>query len=163
MRPMWTSGSGFTRASSTYRGRAFRSGKPPCARKSAAGHCGVAGARARHGLRCLGVPVGETDHPLSKDSCWNRNIKPKLAKAGLAWANFRVMRRTHSTLMGDLGVDGKLVADQCGHTLDVSRTSIGRRRWLLTATRGQRTGAKAAGDVNGVRLEYGFRLEVATR
>jgi hypothetical protein len=23
--------------------------------------------------------------------------------------------------MGDLGVDGKLVADQCGHTLDVSQ------------------------------------------
>jgi integrase len=31
------------------------------------------------------------------------------------------MRRTHSTLMGDLGVDAKLVADQCGHTLDVSQ------------------------------------------
>jgi integrase len=59
--------------------------------------------------------------PLSKDNCWNRNIKPKLAKAGLAWANFQVMRRTHSTLMGQLGVDGKLVADQCGHTLDVSQ------------------------------------------
>jgi len=59
--------------------------------------------------------------PMSKDNCWNRNIKPKLAKAGLAWANFQVMRRTHSTLMGDLGVDGKLVADQCGHTLDVSQ------------------------------------------
>jgi integrase len=59
--------------------------------------------------------------PMSKDNCWNRNIKPKFAKAGLAWANFQVMRRTHSTLMGDLGVDGKLVADQCGHTLDVSQ------------------------------------------
>jgi integrase len=58
--------------------------------------------------------------PLSKDNCWNRNIKPKFAKAGLAWANFQVMRRTHATLMGELGVDGKLVADQCGHTLDVS-------------------------------------------
>ena len=39
----------------------------------------------------------------------------------LAWANFQVMRRTHSTLMGDLGIDGKLVADQCGHTLDVNQ------------------------------------------
>jgi hypothetical protein len=25
-------------------------------------------------------------------------------------------------LMGELGIDGKLVADQCGHTLDVSQT-----------------------------------------
>jgi integrase len=59
--------------------------------------------------------------PMSKDNCWNRNIKPKLRKVGLGWANFLVMRRTHSTLMGELGVDGKLVADQCGHTLDVSQ------------------------------------------
>jgi integrase len=59
--------------------------------------------------------------PMSKDNCWNRNIKPKLRKVGLGWANFLVMRRTHSTLMGELGVDGKLVADQCGHTLDVNQ------------------------------------------
>jgi integrase len=59
--------------------------------------------------------------PMSKDNCWNRNIKPKLQKVGLGWANFLVMRRTHSTLMGELGIDGKLVADQCGHTLDVSQ------------------------------------------
>jgi len=36
--------------------------------------------------------------PMSKDNCWNRNIKPKFAKVNLAWANFLVMRRTHSTL-----------------------------------------------------------------
>jgi len=59
--------------------------------------------------------------PMSKDNCWNRNIKPELRKVGLGWANFLVMRRTHSTLMGELGIDGKLVADQCGHTLDVSQ------------------------------------------
>jgi len=46
--------------------------------------------------------------PMSKDNCWNRNIKPKLQKVGIGWANFLVMRRTHSTLMGELGVDGKL-------------------------------------------------------
>ena len=38
--------------------------------------------------------------PMSKDNCWNRNIKPKLQKVGLGWANFLVTRRTHSTLMG---------------------------------------------------------------
>jgi len=59
--------------------------------------------------------------PLSKDNCWRRDMKPKLAKVGLGWANFLVMRRTHATLMRSLGVDGKLVADQLGHSLDVSQ------------------------------------------
>ncbi len=59
--------------------------------------------------------------PLSKDNCWRRNMGPKLAKAGLPWVNFLVMRRTHATLMKTLGVDGKLVADQLGHSLDVNQ------------------------------------------
>ena len=57
--------------------------------------------------------------PLSKDNCWRREMLPKLAEVGLEWANFRVMRRTHSTLMKALGVDAKLVADQLGHEVDV--------------------------------------------
>ncbi len=59
--------------------------------------------------------------PMSKDNCWRRNMLPKLAKVGLGWANFQVMRRTHATLMKQLGVDPKLVADQLGHTLDVNQ------------------------------------------
>ena len=59
--------------------------------------------------------------PLSKDNCWHRIMKPALDKAGLGWANFQVMRRTHATLMKALGADGKLVADQLGHTLDVNQ------------------------------------------
>jgi len=59
--------------------------------------------------------------PLSKDNCWRRSMYPKLAKVGLGWANFLVMRRTHATLMKALGVDGKLVADQLGHSLDVNQ------------------------------------------
>ncbi len=59
--------------------------------------------------------------PLSKDNCWRRKMEPKLAKVGLDWANFLVMRRTHATLMKALGVDGKLVADQLGHSLDVNQ------------------------------------------
>jgi integrase len=31
------------------------------------------------------------------------------------------MRRTYATLMNALGVDGKLVADQLGHSLDVNQ------------------------------------------
>ena len=48
-------------------------------------------------------------------------ISPISPRWVLPWANFLVMRRTHSTLMGELRIDGKLVADQCGHTLDVSQ------------------------------------------
>jgi integrase len=59
--------------------------------------------------------------PLSKDNCWRRVMHPALAKVGLEWANFLVMRRTHATLMKALGVDGKLVADQMGHSLDVNQ------------------------------------------
>jgi len=59
--------------------------------------------------------------PLSKDNCWRRSMYPKLKLVGLGWANFLVMRRTHATLMKALGVDGKLVADQLGHSLDVNQ------------------------------------------
>jgi integrase len=59
--------------------------------------------------------------PLSKDNCWRRSMQPALAKVELGWATFQVMRRTHATLMKALGVDGKLVADQLGHTLDVNQ------------------------------------------
>ena len=59
--------------------------------------------------------------PLSKDNWWRRTMQPALTKVGLEWANFLVMRRTHATLMKALGADGKLVADQLGHTLDVNQ------------------------------------------
>ena len=59
--------------------------------------------------------------PLSKDNCWRRSMFPRLNKAGLGWANFLVMRRTHATLMNAMGVQGKLVADQLGHSLDVNQ------------------------------------------
>lgn len=57
--------------------------------------------------------------PLSRDNCLRRDIFPKLAAVGLGWVNFLVMRRTHSTLMNEIGVDAKLVADQLGHDVDV--------------------------------------------
>jgi integrase len=49
-----------------------------------------------------------------------RYIRPKLEEAGYGWVDFHVMRRTHSSLMRELGVDPKIVADQQGHTLDVN-------------------------------------------
>jgi integrase len=59
--------------------------------------------------------------PLAMENVWRRTIGPKLGKAGLGWVNFQVMRRTSSTLLHVLGVDGKIVADQLGHTLDVNQ------------------------------------------
>lgn len=58
--------------------------------------------------------------PLSKDNCWRRSMLPKLQAVSLEWCNFQVMRRTHATLMRQLKADPKLVADQLGHTVDVS-------------------------------------------
>jgi integrase len=57
---------------------------------------------------------------LSKDNVWRRNMLPKLEAVGLGWCNFQVMRRTHATLMRQLKADPKLVADQLGHSVDVS-------------------------------------------
>jgi integrase len=57
---------------------------------------------------------------LSKDNVWRRNMQPALAKVGLAWANFQVMRRTHGTLMRSMKEDPHAVAAQLGHTVDVS-------------------------------------------
>jgi integrase len=59
--------------------------------------------------------------PLAKENIWRRAISPKLEKVGLHWVNFQVMRRTHASLMNDLGIEGKLVADQLGHSLDVNQ------------------------------------------
>jgi hypothetical protein len=46
-------------------------------------------------------------------------LKPKLENIGRGWANYLVMRRAHATLMNELGVNGKLVADQLGHSQNV--------------------------------------------
>lgn len=57
---------------------------------------------------------------LSKDNVWRRNIEPALAKVGLEWCNFQVMRRTHATLMRQMKADPHAVAAQLGHTVDVN-------------------------------------------
>ena len=71
--------------------------------------------------------------PLAKDNCWRRSFLPKLQPVGLAWANFQVMRRTHSTLLKELDVDPHVRAEHMGHTVDVNEnvytvTSLKRRR-----------------------------------
>ena len=71
--------------------------------------------------------------PMAKDNCWRRSFLPKLKTLGLAWANFQVMRRTHSSLLKELDVDPHVRAEQMGHTIDVNEnvytiTSLSRRR-----------------------------------
>jgi integrase len=59
--------------------------------------------------------------PVRRGNIWRRCIGPKLVEAGLGWINFQVLRRTCSSLLNDLGIEGKVVADQLGHTLDVNQ------------------------------------------
>ena len=66
-------------------------------------------------------------------AAWRRSFLPKLKPLGLAWANFQVMRRTHSSLLKELDVDPHVRAAQMGHTIDVNEnvytiTSLSRRK-----------------------------------
>jgi integrase len=65
-------------------------------------------------------PSEKLSTPLSKDNAMYRFIRPRLKKEGLEWVSFQVMRRTHSSLMRELGVDPKVVADLMGHDVDVN-------------------------------------------
>lgn len=60
---------------------------------------------------------GETS--LWTDNC-DRHIHPKLKAVGLEWVTVQVLRRSCSSIMGDNGIDPKVVADQLGHTVDVN-------------------------------------------
>ena len=83
-------------------------------------------------------PSEKLTTPLSKDNCWRRDIQPRLLKVGLEWANFQVMRRSHSSLMDDLGIDPQVRADQMGHGVDVNQNeythaSLERRKQAVNA------------------------------
>lgn len=89
--------------------------------------------------------------PLAKENIWRRHIGAKLEKAGLSWVNFQVMRRTHASLMNDLGVEGKLVADQLGHSLDVNQnvytqSAVAKRQVAVN---------RLEVSLNGVQTEFG--------
>lgn len=75
----------------------------------------------------------ERGTPFRKDNCWRRNLLPKLKTVNLEWVNFQVMRRTHATLLDQLGIDPQVRADQMGHSVDVNqntytRSSLERRK-----------------------------------
>ncbi len=58
--------------------------------------------------------------PLWANNAWYDKIRPTLAKAGLGWVNYQVLRRSAVSLLNSLGADSTIVAAQCGHTVDVS-------------------------------------------
>jgi len=63
----------------------------------------------------------ESGTPLRADNTWHHRIGPRLKVSGLDWINFQILRRSCSSLLSDSGVEGKVVADQLGHTLDVNQ------------------------------------------
>ena len=58
--------------------------------------------------------------PMWRDNIWCRYMKPKLEPAGLGWANFQALRRTHASLGHEAGIDPKVSADQRGHGIGVA-------------------------------------------
>lgn len=58
--------------------------------------------------------------PIKYENIWQREIKPRFEKISLAWADFRCMRRTNSTLMKAAGADPKVSADNRGHGIKVA-------------------------------------------
>jgi integrase len=76
--------------------------------------------------------------PLAKDNVWRRHFLPRLKEVGLDWVNFQVLRRTHSSLEDDLGVDPQVRATQMGHGVDVNqndytKASLQRRKDAVNA------------------------------
>ena len=83
-------------------------------------------------------PSEKLTTPVAKDNCWRRDFLPRLKAVGLEWANFQVMRRTHSSLLKELDVDPHVRAEQMGHTVDVNEnvytfTSLKRRKDAVNA------------------------------
>ena len=90
--------------------------------------------------------------PVTRDNVWRRSIAPRLAEANLEWVDFHVMRRTHATLMNEIHDDPKMVADQLGHTLDVSqnvytRAALERRKRAVDAFESALSGAEPDAQV----------------
>ena len=76
--------------------------------------------------------------PMLPDNVLRRDIYPRLEPLGLDWINFRVLRRSHSTLHEERGTDPKIIADQQGHGLgvhlsDYVQSSIDRKREAVSA------------------------------
>jgi len=75
----------------------------------------------------------------------------------MGWANFLVMRRTHATLMSELGVSGKLIADHLGHSLDVNQNVYTQSPVENRLPAVNQLGKKPVPHVIGAGMEQRFR------
>jgi integrase len=57
--------------------------------------------------------------PMDYANLFRRQIRPALAKAGLAWVNFQAMRRTTATQLGQVEDDARIRAEIMGHSVNV--------------------------------------------
>ena len=104
----------------------------------------------------------ERGTPLSRDNVLRRSINPRLKEIGLGWVDFQVMRRTHSTLMNNMGVEGKLVADQLATPWMSTRTFIPSHR-SIAASSWSINSSGLWSPSNGVQTEYtGHRLDLVS-
>jgi integrase len=110
-----------------YRGDIDSPKSPKSIRKAAVGESLLAEIAQWRGLSASTAadawvfPSETGSTPLRPNSLWRR-VGPKLATVGLGWINFRVLRRSCSSLMNDQGTDGKVVAGQLGHRLDTNQS-----------------------------------------
>ncbi len=72
------------------------------------------------GLEDWLFPSENSTMPIGADNMMARYIRPRLKEIDLGWVDYRVLRRTHSSLMKEKGVDPKVIADQQGHGVDVN-------------------------------------------
>ena len=68
-------------------------------------------------------PTENGKTPLWPTNLWWDKIRPTLKTLGMTWINYQVLRRSAASLMNQLGIEGKIVADQLGHGLDVSQNT----------------------------------------
>ncbi len=66
-------------------------------------------------------PSENLETAMGADNLMFRYLRPRLKSVGLGWVCYRVMRRTHSSLMNEQGIAAKLIADQQGHGVDVNQ------------------------------------------
>lgn len=83
-------------------------------------------------------PSERLSTPIGSENLLNRHLRPQLQPVALEWVEYRVMRRTHSSLINARGVNPKLIADQQGHGVDVNlnvytQSSVASRREALDA------------------------------
>jgi integrase len=64
-------------------------------------------------------PSENPKRPLDYSNVFRRRIRPALAKVGLKWANFQVMRRTFGNKLAEVEKDAKVRAELMGHSVTV--------------------------------------------